>query len=142
MSQVERWSTRGSLITNRIRAVHDGDWRGHGPLPLLLRAYSATPPVVACAVIAVLALHADWHLLDFEKFLVFACCGVISVASTPRVAYTSGGVTRDFGSTGAANRHLAAPRYVAVVSIPLWRHCGILGASRSSLSKSLYRGVN
>jgi diguanylate cyclase (GGDEF)-like protein len=104
-------------------------WR----LPLLLRAYSATPPATACAVIAVLALHADWHVLDFEKFLVFACCGVISVASTPRVAYTSGGVTRDFGSIWVLpTAILLPPIYVAVVSIPLlatlqfWVHRGVL----------------
>jgi diguanylate cyclase (GGDEF)-like protein len=66
-----------------------------------------------------LGLHTDWRLIDFEKFLAFTCCGVISVASTPRLAYTAG-VARDFGSLWVLPAVvLLPPIYVAVVSIPL-----------------------
>jgi diguanylate cyclase (GGDEF)-like protein len=103
-------------------------WR----LPLLLRCYVAAPPAVACAVIVVLGLHTHWQVLDVEKFLAFTCCGVISVASTPRLAYTAG-VARDFGSLWVLPAAvLLPPIYVAVVSIPLlatvqfWVHRGVL----------------
>ncbi|HEY6497025.1 MAG TPA: GGDEF domain-containing protein [Trebonia sp.] len=103
-------------------------WR----LPLMLRCYVAAPPAVACALIVVLGLHTHWQVLDVEKFLAFTCCGVISVASTPRLAYTAG-VARDFGSLWVLPAAvLLPPIYVAVVSIPLlatvqfWVHRGVL----------------
>ena len=124
---------RGSLITHRIRRgmkVTEWPW---WRLPLLLRCYVAAPPAIACAVIVLVGLHTDWRLSDFEKFLAFTCCGVISVASTPRLAYTRGGLTRDFGSIWVLpTAVLLPPIYVTLVSIPLlatlqfWVHRGVL----------------
>ena len=103
-------------------------WR----LPLLLRCYVAAPPVVAGAVIVVVGLHTQWSLSDFEKFLAFTCCGVIAVASTPRIVYTRSGLSRDFGSVWVLPTAVLLPHiYVLVVSIPLlatlqfWVHRGV-----------------
>jgi diguanylate cyclase (GGDEF)-like protein len=121
-----------SLITSRIRrCTRLAEWPWWR-LPLVLRSYVAAPPIVACALIAIIGLHTDWRMLDFEKFLAFTCCGVISVAGTPRLAYTAG-IARDFGSIWVLPAAvLLPPVYVAVVSIPLlatvqfWVHRGVL----------------
>jgi len=88
---------RPSPIADRLkRLVTVREWLWW-QLPPPLRWYVAALPVTALAVIGVLAAHTSWHLADLAKFLLLMACGTISVASTPRIAYTrGGGVTRDF----------------------------------------------
>src|SRR5215472_15348696 len=67
---------RASPLTSRLKrclAVRDWPW---SRLPPLLRWYVATPPVVALIVIAVLAGHTDWQLLDLAKFLLFTAASI------------------------------------------------------------------
>jgi len=88
-----------SSLTSRLSrrfVVKDWAW---WELPPLLRWYVATPIVGALAFMAIAAAHTDWQADDLVKFLVLASCGMVSIASTPRIAYTtSGGLTRDFSS--------------------------------------------
>jgi diguanylate cyclase (GGDEF)-like protein len=102
-------------------------------LPPLLRGYVAMPFVLALAVVGVTAAYTDWRLLDLAKFLILATCGVISVASTPRIAYTYPGLTRDFTTVWALpTAILLPPVYAALVPIPfivtmqLFVHRGVL----------------
>ena len=124
---------RASSLASRLKrclVVRDWPW---SRLPPPLRWYVAAPPVAALIVIAALASHTDWRLLDLAKFLLFTGCGMIAVASTPRLAYTTGGLTRDFGSIWVLpTAILLPPIYAALVPIPFlatlqfWVHRGIL----------------
>jgi diguanylate cyclase (GGDEF)-like protein len=120
VSQTERWKMQASSLTSRLkRRATVTDWAWWQPPPLL-RWYVATPTLGAIAFISVAALHTDWRLDDLVKFLLLACCGMISNASTPRIAYTtSGGLTRDFSSVWVVPiAILLPPIYAALVPIP------------------------
>jgi diguanylate cyclase (GGDEF)-like protein len=66
----------------------------------------------------VLAAYTDWHILDLAKFLLLACCGMISVASTPRLLYAVGGLTKDFSTMWALPiAILLPPLYAALAPI-------------------------
>jgi diguanylate cyclase (GGDEF)-like protein len=92
-------------------------WR----LPFLLRIYVGAMPVAAVAAIGVAAAYTDWRLSDLAKFLVLVTCGMISVASTPKIMYrVGGGVTRDFSSIWILpTAILLPPVYAALVAIPI-----------------------
>jgi diguanylate cyclase (GGDEF)-like protein len=124
-----RASSLTSRLTSRV-SVRDRPW---WRLPPLLRWYVAVVPVVAAVVIGVAAARTDWHILDFLKFLLLMCCGMISVASTPRIAYAVGGATRDFSTIWVLpTAILLPPVYAALMPIPilvvtqLWVHRGII----------------
>jgi diguanylate cyclase (GGDEF)-like protein len=88
---------RASSLANRIkRCVSVRDWLWW-QLPSALRLYVAAAPVATVVVIGVEAGFTNWTVSDGVKFLLLMSCGVISVASTPRVLYTSG-VIRDFST--------------------------------------------
>jgi diguanylate cyclase (GGDEF)-like protein len=124
---------QASSLTIRLRrgmVVRDWAW---WELPPLLRGYVAMPFVLALAVVGVTAAYTDWRLLDLGKFLILAACGVISVASTPRIAYTYPGLTRDFTTVWALpTAILLPPVYAALVPIPfiftmqMFVHRGVL----------------
>jgi diguanylate cyclase (GGDEF)-like protein len=104
-------------------------WR----LPLLLRWYVASVPVAAVAAMYLEAGRTQWRMTDLVKFLLLLCCGMISVASTPRIMYSSGGVTRDFSSVWVLpTAILLPPIYAALMPIPMaaimrwYVHRGIL----------------
>jgi diguanylate cyclase (GGDEF)-like protein len=91
-------------------------WR----LPPMLRCYVAAPPLAVVAVTVFAALHTDWRLSDAVKFLLLVCCGAISVASTPRMMYRMGGVTRDFSTIWLLPvAVLLPPVYALLMPIPL-----------------------
>lgn len=124
-----RASSLTSHLTSRV-SVRDWPW---WRLPPLLRWYVAAAPVVAAAVIGVAAVRTDWHILDFLKFLLLMCCGMISVASTPRITYAMGGATRDFSTIWVLpTAILLPPVYAALMPIPIlvvtqfWVHRGII----------------
>jgi diguanylate cyclase (GGDEF)-like protein len=102
---------RGVMVQNWIW------WR----LPLLLRIYVGAMPVAAVAAIGAAAAYTDWRLSDLAKFLVLVTCGMISVASTPKIMYrVGGGVTRDFSSVWILpTAILLPPVYAALVAIPI-----------------------
>jgi diguanylate cyclase (GGDEF)-like protein len=76
--------------------------------------------VAAATVIGVAAAHTDWREADLLKFLILLVCGTVSIASTPRIMYTSGGLNRDFSSIWVLpTAILLPPVYAALVPIPL-----------------------
>lgn len=110
---------RASSLASRLKrhlAVREWLW---WQLPPLLRTYVAAIPVAAVVIIAVTAAHTEWHESDLAKFLVLTACGAVSVASTPRIAYTNGGgVTRDFSTVWVVPiAMLLPPVYTAIVPI-------------------------
>src|ERR1700733_9877828 len=107
-----------SLTSRLIRRFVVKDW-AWWELPPLLRWYVATPIIGALAFMVIAAAHTDWQVDDLVKFLVLACCGMVSNASTPRIAYTSsGGLTRDFSSVWVVPiAILLPPIYAAIVPI-------------------------
>ena len=107
-----------SLTSRLIRRFVVKEW-AWWELPPLLRWYVATPIVGALAFMAIAAAHTDWQTDDLVKFLVLASCGMVSIASTPRIAYsTSAGLTRDFSSVWVLPiAILLPPIYAAIVPI-------------------------
>jgi diguanylate cyclase (GGDEF)-like protein len=109
---------RASRLTIRLKrcvAVRDWSW---WRLPPLLRWYVAAAPVAALVVLGVTAAHTDWRVPDLAKFLLLACCGTISVASTPRIMYAFPGLTKDFSSVWVLpTAILLPPIYAGLVSI-------------------------
>jgi diguanylate cyclase (GGDEF)-like protein len=58
---------------------------------------------------------------DAVKFFILMCCGMISIWSTPRIAYASGGLTRDFSSVWVLpTAILLPPVYAALIPIPFY----------------------
>jgi diguanylate cyclase (GGDEF)-like protein len=110
-----------SALTNRLRrAMAVRDWRWW-QLPPLMRTYVAALPLGALVVIGFAAAHTDWRVLDLAKFLLLVCCGTISVAATPRIMYSTGGVTRDFTTVWVLpTAILLPPVYAALMPIPLF----------------------
>jgi diguanylate cyclase (GGDEF)-like protein len=112
---------RASSFASRIKrcvTVRDWPW---WQLPLLMRLYVAVPPVTALAVIGIAAAHTDWRVSDAVSFLILMCCGIVSVASTPRIAYANPGVTRDFTSVWVLpTAILLPPIYAALIPIPFY----------------------
>jgi diguanylate cyclase (GGDEF)-like protein len=110
-----------SSLTSHIRrgvAVRDWAW---WDLPPRLRLYVATPPLMALAVIGILAARTDWQIADVVKFALLMCCGAISVGSTPRIMYATGGATRDFSSVWVLpTAILLPPIYAALIPIPFY----------------------
>jgi diguanylate cyclase (GGDEF)-like protein len=95
------------------------EWLWWG-LPRSLRWYVATPPTVAVVVIGIAAARTDWQFGDLAKFLLLLCCGTISVISTPRMMYGTGGFNRDFSSVWVLpTAILLPPIYAALIPIPL-----------------------
>jgi diguanylate cyclase (GGDEF)-like protein len=102
-------------------------------LPIVMRLYVAAVPVAAAAAMGFAIWQAEWRLLDLAKFLLLGCCAVVSVASTPRIAYRAPGATRDFMTVWVLPvAILLPPAYAAVVPIPmfaalwLWVYRGVL----------------
>ena len=123
---------QATSLTDRLKGgmvIRDWAW---WRLPPLLRLYVGALPVLALAVIGIEAARTDWHLLVFAKFLLLMCCGMISVASTPRIMYSFPGLTRDFSTIWVLpTAILLPPVYAGLVPIPfiltlhLWVHRGI-----------------
>jgi diguanylate cyclase (GGDEF)-like protein len=90
-------------------------------LPPLLRCYVAAVPLAAVTVIGIAAVHTQWHWTDLLKFLLLMCCGMASVAATPRIMYSTGGVTRDFTTVWVLpTAILLPPLYAALIPIALY----------------------
>jgi diguanylate cyclase (GGDEF)-like protein len=127
---------RASSFASRLkRSVTVKDWRWW-QLPAVTRAYVAAPVLAAVVVIVMTAARTDWHVADAWKFLVLACCGAISVASTPRIMYRVSGVTADFSDIWVLPiAVLLPPVYAALAPVPfmiimqVWVHRGVLHRS-------------
>ena len=122
-----------SSITRRLLASADvrnwAWWR----LPWLLRSYVGIVVVAWIVLIGYAASQTSWHMADLEKFLLLLGCGLISVAATPRTAYTQGALVRDFITVWVLPiAILLPPVYAMAAPIPLlmltqWRiHRGVV----------------
>jgi diguanylate cyclase (GGDEF)-like protein len=110
---MQRSSLTGRII--RCMAVRDWAWWGLDPM---LRAYVAAIPAAATVVILFTASQTSWHADDQAKFLLLLLCGMVSVASTPRVMYAFPGLTRDFSAIWILPiAILLQPFYAAIVPI-------------------------
>jgi diguanylate cyclase (GGDEF)-like protein len=135
-----------AIRIKRCAAVREWAWWRLQPT---LRLYVAVVPAVALAVIGIAAACTGWDLLDLTKFALLVCCGMVSVASTPRRAYAASGVVRDFSTQWLVPcAILLPPIYVALMPIPLiatlqlFVHRGVLyrrvfTAAATSLSYAL-----
>ncbi len=122
-----------SSVTRRpfgYAVVRDWAW---WQLPPVLRSYVGAVPVVAFVMIVFAASRTIWTAPDLLEFLLLLACGVVSVAATPRVAYVTPGVTRDFLTAWVLPvAILLPPVYAMLTPIPLqvltqWRvHKGVV----------------
>lgn len=104
-------------------------WR----LPPLPRWYVAAVPILALVITGIAFAHTVWSPSDLAKFLLLTCCGVVSVASTPRIMYEFPGLTKDFSQIWVLPvAILLPPFYAAVVpvffaaALNLFVHRGVL----------------
>ena len=106
-----------SSLTSRLSrrfVVKEWAWWQLKPL---VRCYVGAVPLAALAVIALAASHTDWRLDDLVKFLLLVCCGMISVASTPRMMYSvNGGLVRDFSSIWTVPAAILLPPVYAAMA--------------------------
>jgi diguanylate cyclase (GGDEF)-like protein len=122
-----------SSVTRRplgYAVVKDWAW---WQLPPVLRSYVGAVPVVAFVMIVFATSQTTWTAPDLLEFLLLLACGVVSVAATPRVAYVTPGVTRDFLTAWVLPvAILLPPVYAMLTPIPLqvltqWRvHKGVV----------------
>jgi diguanylate cyclase (GGDEF)-like protein len=111
---------QASSLTGRLKrglVVRDWAW---WRLPPLLRGYVASVIIIAAAAIGVGAARTTWRVDDVAEFLLLACCGTVSMASTPRIVYRVGGATRDFSTMWALPTAIVLPPvYAALIGIPI-----------------------
>src|SRR5580658_3997174 len=109
-----------SFITRRVVAWADFRNWAWWQLPWRLRSYVGLVPVTAFALIGYAASQTTWHSGDLVKFVLLLGCGLISVAATPRIAYTQGALVRDFITVWVLPvAILLPPVYAMVAPIPL-----------------------
>ena len=124
---------RVSSITRRLRAsifIRDWAW---WQLPRLPRSYIGLVVLAAVAFIAFAGSQTSWRGSDLVKFLVLLGCGLVSVAATPRIAYSQGAMVRDFLTVWVLPIAILLPPFYAMITpIPLlvltqWRiHRGLV----------------
>jgi len=109
-----------SSFTRRVVAWADFRTWAWWQLPWRLRGYVGLVPVTAFALIGYAASQTTWRSGDLVKFLLLLGCGLISVAATPRIAYTQGALVRDFITVWVLPvAILLPPVYAMVAPIPL-----------------------
>jgi diguanylate cyclase (GGDEF)-like protein len=124
---------QASSLTSRLKGraqVREWQW---WQLPPRLRFYVAALPAGTLAVIGVAAAHTDWPAADVVKFLLLLCCGMISVAFTPRIMYNFPGLTRDFSTVWVIPIAILLPPVCAAIApiailatLHLFVHRGVL----------------
>jgi len=122
-----------SSLTRRVRARLDfrnWDW---WQLGVWLRTYVGAVIAAGVALTAFAATQTSWHAHDLVRFLFLLICGLISVAATPRIAYSQGSMVRDFLTVWVLPiAVLLPPVYAMITPVPLllltqWRiHRGVI----------------
>ncbi len=118
--------TRGAMAYANVRTW---PW---WQLPGMLRIYVGAMPVVALGITGFEVSQTTWHLNDLLKFILLLTCGLVSVAATPRIAYTQNRTNKDFITTWVLPvAVLLPPVYAMLMPIPLfvltqYRHSGIV----------------
>ncbi len=110
-----------SSLTSRLkRGVAVREWAWWVDCPPAQRWYVGGIIGLAVAVTAVLVTRTDWRASDAVTFLILVCCGMVSMASTPKITYLYPGATRDFSSTWVLpTAILLPPVYAALIPIPI-----------------------
>jgi diguanylate cyclase (GGDEF)-like protein len=109
-----------SLTSRLKRGLAVKDWAFWVDCPPLQRWYVGGIIGFAIAVVGVLAARTDWRVSNVVEFLVLTCCGMVSMASTPKIAYLHSGATRDFSGTWILpTAILLPPIYAALIPIPI-----------------------
>jgi diguanylate cyclase (GGDEF)-like protein len=111
---------QASSLTKRLaRGLVVRDW-AWWQLPPVLRAYVALVVALAVAGMAVGFAYTPWRTDEVVEFLLLACCGTISMASTPKLMYSYPGVTRDFSTIWVLpTAVLLPPVYSTLIAIPI-----------------------
>jgi diguanylate cyclase (GGDEF)-like protein len=111
-------------------AVRDWAW---WQLPVALRTYVGAVTLAAAAFMIFAATQTSWHSGELVKFVVLLACGLVSVAATPRIAYSQGALVRDFLTVWVLPIAILLPPFYAMITpIPLlvltqWRiHRGLV----------------
>jgi diguanylate cyclase (GGDEF)-like protein len=111
---------QASSLTRRLKrgmVVRDWAW---WQLPPLLRWYVGIIVALGIAAASVGFAQTSWRVHDVVEFLLLACCGAVSMASTPRIMYSYSGVTRDFSSIWVLpTAVLLPPVYSTLIAIPI-----------------------
>ena len=111
---------QASSLTSRLNRrflVREWTW---WQLPPVLRCYVAALPVGTLALIGIAASLTNWRVSDVVTFVILLLCGMVSVALTPRIMYTTGGATRDFSTVWVIPiAILLPPVYAAIAPIPI-----------------------
>jgi diguanylate cyclase (GGDEF)-like protein len=111
---------QASSLTRRVKrgmVIRDWAW---WQLPLLLRWYVAIIVAMPAVALGFGIAGTSWHANEAVEFLLLACCGTISMASTPRIMYSYPGVTRDFSSIWVLpTAILLPPVYSLLIPIPI-----------------------
>jgi diguanylate cyclase (GGDEF)-like protein len=120
------WLTRSPRV---VMVLRDWPW---WRLPGLLRVYVAAVPVAALVAVGFAAAHTTWHAMNLVTFVILLGAGLTSVAATPRIAYSAGGVVKDFLTVWVLPVAVLLPPFYALLApIPLiamtqWRvHRGL-----------------
>jgi diguanylate cyclase (GGDEF)-like protein len=110
---------QASSLASRVKrsmAIRDWAWWHLRPV---LRGYVALVVALGVAGLAAGIAYTSWHVNDVTEFLLLACAGTISTASTPKMMYAYPGVTRDFTSIWVLpTAILLPPVYSALIVIP------------------------
>ena len=111
-------------------AVRDLPWWQSAPS---VRSYVLGVTLAAAAAIGVAAARAPLHLMNLVTFFMLVGCGLASVAAASRIAYSQGGLVRDFLTVWILPvAILLPPLYALIAPIPLliftqWRvHRGLV----------------
>jgi diguanylate cyclase (GGDEF)-like protein len=90
-------------------------------VPVLLRAYVAVVVLGALGVACFAASQTGWTAADGGKFALLLACGMVSIAATPRIAYSQGVLVRDFVTAWVLPiAILLPPVYAMVTPAPIY----------------------
>jgi diguanylate cyclase (GGDEF)-like protein len=110
-----------SSVTRRVLARADYRKWAWWQVPPLLRAYVAVVVLGALGVACFAASQTTWSAVDEEKYLLLLACGMISIAATPRIAYSQGALVRDFVTAWVLPvAILLPPVYAMVTPAPIY----------------------
>jgi diguanylate cyclase (GGDEF)-like protein len=124
---------QASSMSTRLRVcIRFRDW-AWWQLPPRSRRYVGAVVLIAITFAAYAASQTSWTSDDLVKFAVLLTCGLVSVAATPRIAYSQGALVRDFLTVWVLPIAVLLPPFFAMVTpIPLliltqWRiHPGLV----------------
>jgi diguanylate cyclase (GGDEF)-like protein len=109
-----------SSVTHRVLASLDFRNWAWWHTPWRLRLYVGVVPLAALVLTCFAASQTAWQATDLVKFLLLLGCGMVSVAATPRDAFTPGGITRDFLTVWVLPvAILLPPVYAMLTPVPL-----------------------